>query len=74
VDGETGLLTPPGDVRALARALERLLYDPDLRARMGAAGAEHVRRRFTADVHVARIAEVNQLARRRWASRTRAAD
>jgi glycosyltransferase involved in cell wall biosynthesis len=68
IDGETGLLTPPGDVRALARALERLLDDPDLRARMGAAGAEHVRRRFTATVHVARIEEVNQLARRRWAA------
>ena len=72
-DGETGLLTPPGDVRALAGALERLLDDADLRARMGAAGAEHVRRRFTANVHVARIEEVNQLARRRWASPARAA-
>lgn len=72
-DGETGLLTPPGDVRALASALERLLGHPDLRARMGAAGAEHVRRRFTADVHVARIEEINRVARQRWAARPRAA-
>lgn len=72
-DGQTGLLTPPGDVRALARALQRLLDDPGLRARMGAAGAEHIRRRFTANAHIARIEEVNRLARRRWASLPRAA-
>jgi glycosyltransferase involved in cell wall biosynthesis len=35
---ETGLLHPPGDVAALASALERLIRDPELRARMGAAG------------------------------------
>jgi glycosyltransferase involved in cell wall biosynthesis len=71
-DGETGLLTPPGDVRALAQALERLLGDPELRTRMGAAGAEHVRRRFTAKVHIARIEEINQLAQRRWTAQARA--
>jgi type III pantothenate kinase len=36
-DGLTGLLVPPGDVRALREALERLLGDADLRERLGTA-------------------------------------
>ncbi|MFO8071808.1 MAG: glycosyltransferase family 4 protein [Polyangia bacterium] len=44
--GETGLLVPPGDPAALARALERLLSDRDLRRRMGEAGRELVEEKF----------------------------
>lgn len=36
-DGETGLLVAPGDVDALTAALTRLVGDPQLRARIGAA-------------------------------------
>ncbi len=46
-DGETGLLVEPRDHEALAEALTRLLTDADLRARMGAAARERVRREFT---------------------------
>jgi glycosyltransferase involved in cell wall biosynthesis len=49
VDGETGLLVPPGDVRALRAALERLLADTDLRQRMGAAARERIRTGFSWD-------------------------
>lgn len=37
VDGQTGLLVPPGDAPALASALRRLAGDPDLAARLGRA-------------------------------------
>lgn len=37
-DGRTGLLTPPGDVAALAAALRRLAADADLCRRLGEGG------------------------------------
>jgi glycosyltransferase involved in cell wall biosynthesis len=37
-DGVSGLIVAPGDSRALAQAIDRLLEDPALRARLGAAG------------------------------------
>lgn len=43
-DGETGLLVPPRDPAALRAALERLLADPELRARLGAEARRHVER------------------------------
>lgn len=46
-DGVTGLLTPPGDVQALTVALERLLQDPELAARMGATARRRVEERFS---------------------------
>jgi glycosyltransferase involved in cell wall biosynthesis len=48
VDGETGLLVPPGDPTALAGALERLLRSAALRERLGASGRERARRHFDA--------------------------
>jgi glycosyltransferase involved in cell wall biosynthesis len=46
-DGETGLLSEPGDATALAENLVRLLGDGPLRRRLGAAGRERVQTRFT---------------------------
>ena len=46
-DGRTGLLVPPGDVSALARAIDRILNDAPLAAELGARGRELVSARFT---------------------------
>ncbi len=45
-DGETGLLVPPGDAPALAAALERVIRDPSLRARLAAAGQARIAASF----------------------------
>lgn len=45
--GETGLLVPPGDDAALARALLTLLGDSGYARALGLAGRERVRERFT---------------------------
>jgi glycosyltransferase involved in cell wall biosynthesis len=55
VDGETGVLVPPGDVAALAAALDGLLHDPERARRMGEAGRERVRAEFDADTLAGRI-------------------
>jgi glycosyltransferase involved in cell wall biosynthesis len=41
-DGENGLVVPPGDARALASAIDRVLADPALRTRLGAAARRDV--------------------------------
>ncbi len=46
-DGKTGVLVPPSDPAALAKALERLAADPALRASLGAAARASVDTRFT---------------------------
>jgi glycosyltransferase involved in cell wall biosynthesis len=44
------LLVPPGSPAALARAIERMLLDPELRVRIGAAGYDTFRERASEDV------------------------
>lgn len=46
---KTGLLVPPGDASALAAALDRILGDSELRARMGREGREFALRQFGPD-------------------------
>jgi len=47
VDGESALLVPPGDPKALASAMERILADEALGHRIGAAAADRARERFS---------------------------
>jgi glycosyltransferase involved in cell wall biosynthesis len=53
----TGLRVPPGDPGALAAALDRLLDDPQLRHRMGTAGALNARQ-FEAAAVAPRVVEI----------------
>jgi hypothetical protein len=46
-DGMDGILTPPGDVEALAAALKRLFEDDNLRRQMGAAALKRARTYFS---------------------------
>ncbi|HEX6387492.1 MAG TPA: glycosyltransferase family 4 protein [Anaerolineae bacterium] len=46
LDGVTGLLVPPQDSRALARAIIELLQKPELRRQMGQAGRKRVEAEF----------------------------
>lgn len=75
-DGETCLAVPPGDSGALAAALSRVLGDPELRVRLGAAGRARVLDRFTwaraAEGTVAHYREAMALAAARTPGRAAA--
>jgi glycosyltransferase involved in cell wall biosynthesis len=57
-DGVTGFLVRPDDPADMAEAVARLLRDPALRARMGAAGLERARRSFSVERMVEETAAV----------------
>ncbi len=58
VHGETGLTVPPGDPAALAEAVNRLLDDPALAARLGDEGRRRVAQRYTLDAMTERTLAV----------------
>ena len=66
-DGVNGILVPPEDPQALAKALARAIAEPDLRRRLGAAGEDRVRSRFDYHASVAQL--VGLFASLRKASR-----
>ena len=57
-DGVTGVLTPPGDVDALAAALEPLMRDPALAVTMGQRARARVEEKFSLDAEASAIADV----------------
>ncbi len=57
-DGETGVLVPPRDADALARALMCLLRDRSEAKRMGEAGRARVEREFSVETQAARYQEI----------------
>jgi glycosyltransferase involved in cell wall biosynthesis len=65
VDGVTGVLVSPHDPAALAGAIVRLLRDPDLRRRMGRAGRERVRQRFSCEQMVGQTQALYEYLRKK---------
>jgi glycosyltransferase involved in cell wall biosynthesis len=71
-EGETGLLAPPKDPGALARAIGRLVEDARLRSRLGAAGREYVARHYDWALNAQQMAAIyDRLIESRPARRVR---
>ena len=64
VDGETGILVPAGDSDRLAKAIVALLSDPNLCARMGAAGEVRARTVFSAQTMVKGYQDISKMEER----------
>jgi glycosyltransferase involved in cell wall biosynthesis len=62
VDGETGLLVPPGDVEALAEALLAVAHDPGRARAMGARGRGRALAEFAQERCTERTAELYHAA------------
>lgn len=58
IDGETGLLVPMGDVRALRRSMTTVLADPELARSLGREGSRRARRDFLAEPHLGKLLRV----------------
>ena len=71
VDGETGVLVPPGDAVSLRSALDRLIRSPDERRRLGMAGFQRVRGEFEAESGIREIASLLRGSMARSESRSR---
>jgi glycosyltransferase involved in cell wall biosynthesis len=57
-DRRTGLLVPPGDVVALAAAIDELLRRPDIAQALGTAASESIGARFGAQAMVQAVEAV----------------
>ena len=68
-DGRTGLLVPPGDPAALARALARVLTDPGLRRALGEAGRRKLARECAPEAVAQRTLAIYRVARSQAARR-----
>ncbi len=58
LDGETGLLHPPGEAKALAKRLQALIADPQRRHDLGLAGRARFEREFTVSAMTTRMLAV----------------
>ncbi|HEX7075958.1 MAG TPA: glycosyltransferase family 4 protein [Hyphomicrobiaceae bacterium] len=58
--GETGLLVDPNDCAALAKALDYLIRNPEVRERLGRAGEKHVREHFDVQAGLGELCKLFQ--------------
>lgn len=58
IDGESGLLVPPGDSKALAEKIKLLLSDKSLAKRLAVAGKERVLREFSTEIMIERVTNI----------------
>ncbi len=58
LDGSTGLLVPPGDVEALARALQSLIEHVDVREQLGASARKRAEAEFAWDPLMAKLEHI----------------
>lgn len=65
-DGETGLLVPQRDPRALALAVRRILEDKEQARRMAEAGQALVQRMFDGNANIAALRDLYASQVRRW--------
>jgi glycosyltransferase involved in cell wall biosynthesis len=62
IDGETGLLSPPGDAVALARTISIAMDDPERMRRLAEQGFIHAKSEFGWDTIVSRLTETYHTA------------
>ena len=58
LDGETGIIVPPGDVDSLSKAITYLVDNPEIRKKMGEAGRKRVEANFSIEQNVRKTEEV----------------
>jgi glycosyltransferase involved in cell wall biosynthesis len=61
LDGNTGILVSPGDAGALTEALQRLVYDRELRLRYGRAGRARIEQHFQIEDTVAPLLKLFEI-------------
>src|SRR6266550_3546769 len=62
LDGDTGILVSPGDASALTEALQRLVYDRELRLRYGRAGRARIEQHVQIENTVAPLLKLLEAA------------
>jgi glycosyltransferase involved in cell wall biosynthesis len=60
LDEQTGILTTPGDTEELIKAIERLVWDRDLKNYFSDMAREHVENHFDVKMQVSKTVELYQ--------------